>query len=434
MSLSIVDKHQNNSHLHHFVVQTRSFQIEKARNVEMYENLRIHIERQNEKKKQEMEMSEELKRARREKELKHRRDKSTLSEVKEEIIKSQARLEDLKAEKHRLFTEFKKILGEDEIRKTNQRIREAEAQKNLNMTFGPVTSNTANTSNQRPPHQTVPSSHAGPIMPSSSHSNANILPSTLHHLHPIQPMFYSQQHGQAAATSANSPNILSASSSNASREQQSRQEQSALGHHRLNGRIPTPTSYAPTSLNSQGRQQPQIINQRSQQEPPVSIYSNNKAPHQLHPGAPLSLTSMASSVSSAASIIPIPSSGATSYTSDRHRMSYKRSHEQSSISSAGPSINLHPPTTAGGVISGQSGSDRQSSHHQHFLHHSNFKHNLGQHSQQPPAMHQLPPGAFPQLGGHNLEHLQGLPTLYQSYLSQSYQANNPPYMNNMDRK
>lgn len=52
MSLSIVDKHQNNSHLHHFVVQTRSFQIEKARNVEMYENLRIHIERQNEKKKQ----------------------------------------------------------------------------------------------------------------------------------------------------------------------------------------------------------------------------------------------------------------------------------------------------------------------------------------------------------------------------------------------
>lgn len=51
-SLSIIDKQQNNSHLHHFVVQTRSFQIEKARDVDMYENLRNYIKRQNEKKKQ----------------------------------------------------------------------------------------------------------------------------------------------------------------------------------------------------------------------------------------------------------------------------------------------------------------------------------------------------------------------------------------------
>lgn len=334
-----------------------------------------------------MEMSEELKRARREKELKHRRDKSTLSEVKEEISKSQARLEDLKAEKHRLFTEFKKILGEDEIRKNNQRIKEAEALKNLNMmnmTFGPMTSNTSS-SNQRTSHQAPPSSHSGPVMPSSSHSNANLLPSTLHHLQPIQPMFYSQQHGQTVASSANSPNI-----SNASREQ-SRQEQSAINHHRPSGRIPTPTSYASASLSSQGRQQPQI-NQRSQESlTPVSIYSHNKT-LQLHPGAPLSLTSMASSVSSAASITS--SSGAPSYTSDRHRMSYKRSHEQS-----GQSINLHPSTTSGSVISGPSASERQPSHHQHFMHHPNFKHNLGQHSQHPPPMHQLPPGAYAQLGG-----------------------------------
>lgn len=335
----------------------------------------------------EMEMSEELKRARREKELKHRRDKSTLSEVKEEISKSQARLEDLKAEKHRLFTEFKKILGEDEIRKNNQRIKEAEALKNINMmnmTFGPMTSNT---SNQRASHQAPPSSHSGPVMPnSSSHSNANILPSTLHHLQPIQPMFYSQQHGQTVATSANSPNI-----SNSSREQSRQEQEKSAVNHRLSGRIPTPTSYASASMSSQGRQQPQI-NQRSQEsQQPVSIYSNKTL--QLHPGAPLSLTSMASSVSSAASIIS--SSGAPSYINDRHRMSYKRSHEQSS----GQSINLHPSTTSGSVISGPSASERQLSHHPHFMHHPNFKHNLGQHSQQPPPMHQLPPGAFSQLGG-----------------------------------
>lgn len=53
-SLSIVDKinHQHKSHLKHFVVQTRSFQIEKSRNMEMYPRLRIHIQRQNEKRKQ----------------------------------------------------------------------------------------------------------------------------------------------------------------------------------------------------------------------------------------------------------------------------------------------------------------------------------------------------------------------------------------------
>lgn len=51
-SLSIIDKAQKHSHLRHFVVQTRTFQIEKARNVDMYENLSIYIKRQNEKKKQ----------------------------------------------------------------------------------------------------------------------------------------------------------------------------------------------------------------------------------------------------------------------------------------------------------------------------------------------------------------------------------------------
>ncbi|KAH7641996.1 G-protein pathway suppressor, partial [Dermatophagoides farinae] len=162
-SLSIVDKinHQHKSHLKHFVVQTRSFQIEKSRNMEMYPRLRIHIQRQNEKRKQEMEMSEELKRAKREKELKHNLDKRTLDEIKEEITRKERKLADLGSEKHKLFAEFKKVCNEDNSRKNLQRQKEASVM--LNLTFGPSQSG-------GPGSQQLPLSLA--TLPSSSSSAA----------------------------------------------------------------------------------------------------------------------------------------------------------------------------------------------------------------------------------------------------------------------
>ena len=49
---SIIDKDNVYTNFKHFVVDTRSFQIEKARNVEMYDKLRIYIQKQNEKRQQ----------------------------------------------------------------------------------------------------------------------------------------------------------------------------------------------------------------------------------------------------------------------------------------------------------------------------------------------------------------------------------------------
>lgn len=55
-SFSLIDKNQYQIHSKHFVVQTRSFQIEKYRDVEMYPRLRNYIHKQKEKRKQGMEM------------------------------------------------------------------------------------------------------------------------------------------------------------------------------------------------------------------------------------------------------------------------------------------------------------------------------------------------------------------------------------------
>ena len=49
---SIIDKDNVYTNFKHFVVDTRSFQIEKARNVEMYDKLRVYIQKQNEKRQQ----------------------------------------------------------------------------------------------------------------------------------------------------------------------------------------------------------------------------------------------------------------------------------------------------------------------------------------------------------------------------------------------
>lgn len=102
--------------------------------MEMYPVLHAYIEKQNEKFKQEMEMSEELKRAKREKELKHKRDQLTLDEIKDQIAKHQNKLSEYKAGKEKLFSEYKKVLNDDENKKAAQRAKDVAS---LNVTFGP---------------------------------------------------------------------------------------------------------------------------------------------------------------------------------------------------------------------------------------------------------------------------------------------------------
>lgn len=65
----------------------------------------------------EQEQDAEQERHRREQELKRKRDATTLEDIKDQLSKLEARLKELKEEKHELFLQLKKVLNEDEIRK-----------------------------------------------------------------------------------------------------------------------------------------------------------------------------------------------------------------------------------------------------------------------------------------------------------------------------
>lgn len=79
-----------------------------------------------------MEMSEELKRAKREKELKHKQDKMNLSEIKDQLNKGEQTIMEFENKKHRLFADFKKLLNDDDNRKNLQKQKET----NATLTFG----------------------------------------------------------------------------------------------------------------------------------------------------------------------------------------------------------------------------------------------------------------------------------------------------------
>lgn len=81
----------------------------------------------------EQEQDAEQERHRRELELKRKRDALTLEDIKDQVIKLETRVSELKSEKHESFLKLKKVLNEEENRK-KQREKEAELanQKSLN--------------------------------------------------------------------------------------------------------------------------------------------------------------------------------------------------------------------------------------------------------------------------------------------------------------
>lgn len=97
----------------------------------MYQALKRHIMRERERKKQEeQEQDKELERMRLERELKKRKaeeDSLTLEQTKEQVKQLEAKLEQLKGEKHELFSQFKKVLHqEDETRKRSIKEQQSE--------------------------------------------------------------------------------------------------------------------------------------------------------------------------------------------------------------------------------------------------------------------------------------------------------------------
>ena len=257
-------------------------------------------------------MSAELKRAKREKELKHKRDKLTLDEIREEIAQQEKQLEDLKNQKDRLFAEFKKVLTEDEARKNMQRAREA--------AFNHITFSTPNSADLPKPYQSAIVTVANtPVAPSTISS----VPHPTHSLNGQQ--LYYQSHLQQLST----PNKIQ------QQQQQQQQRQTLTGSPNASlqlRRDPTPQSHMSTPPNSNPMllSQPSHLQQQQQQPQPHQtqpLMLSKQTPPSHHPSMPLHL--------GFSGIIPHPQQSSQSFVnqniSDRGRVSItgKRSHEQS---------------------------------------------------------------------------------------------------------
>ncbi|XP_071568682.1 uncharacterized protein [Temnothorax nylanderi] len=87
------------------------------RNEQMWQALKTHIMRERQRKKQEQEADAEEERLRKERERQQKQDVMTLGETREQISNLDNELSQLKAEKHQLFLQLKKVLNEDDRRR-----------------------------------------------------------------------------------------------------------------------------------------------------------------------------------------------------------------------------------------------------------------------------------------------------------------------------
>ncbi|KAL3285818.1 hypothetical protein HHI36_000340 [Cryptolaemus montrouzieri] len=84
---------------------------------QMWKVLKSHILRERARKKQEREAEVEEERLRKEREAREQQDVMTLGETREQISQLEAKLQQLKDEKHQLFLQLKKVLNEDDNRR-----------------------------------------------------------------------------------------------------------------------------------------------------------------------------------------------------------------------------------------------------------------------------------------------------------------------------
>ncbi|XP_054168447.1 uncharacterized protein LOC128965723 [Oppia nitens] len=79
--------------------------------------LKIYIQRQRLKRQLEMQTSMSLEERKREEEARRHKMRMTLDQVREELIKLDQKLSDLRQQKHGLFSQLKKVLHEDVVRR-----------------------------------------------------------------------------------------------------------------------------------------------------------------------------------------------------------------------------------------------------------------------------------------------------------------------------
>ncbi|CAH0550504.1 unnamed protein product [Brassicogethes aeneus] len=87
------------------------------RSEQMWKVLKAHILRERARKRQEREQEVEEERQRKEREAREQQDVMTLGETREQISQLEAKLTQLKEEKHQLFLQLKKVLNEDDNRR-----------------------------------------------------------------------------------------------------------------------------------------------------------------------------------------------------------------------------------------------------------------------------------------------------------------------------
>lgn len=92
---------------------------------QMWKVLKAHILRERARKKQEREQEDEEERLRKEREAREQQNVMTLGETREQLQQLEAKLNQLKEEKHELFLTLKRVLNADDNNRKKQMVKDA---------------------------------------------------------------------------------------------------------------------------------------------------------------------------------------------------------------------------------------------------------------------------------------------------------------------
>lgn len=102
-----------------------------------WEALKVHIMRDRKRKRDEMEADAEEARQRLKREQLKKQHTSSLQDTIAETVQLETRLLELKEEKHEMFMKLKKVLNEDETRRRQQLMKDAQAAQAAQQALGP---------------------------------------------------------------------------------------------------------------------------------------------------------------------------------------------------------------------------------------------------------------------------------------------------------
>lgn len=312
-----------------------------------------------------MEMSEELKRANREKELKHKLDKSSLDGIKKEIAKLEKEKIELEKEKDQIFQKYKDRFKEGDdpkVARSRETTQATPPNQPLNITFGQPIATSSSKQHAPPPTQQQQQQHSAPVPPFYMQPDRQRPPQMLAGMHGLSKAPGNDRNDRPPVSHMQG-NVVPPPHSVASMVPTSL-------HHGLYGQVPPP-QFFDVSTTRPPSFFPNLISNFSLQRlglPPHSapavVGGSGGGGHRINPNArqptpTSSFNSMQQShikpTSSYNKSMPMPphplssmpgASGSQSMGNERerHRL-YKRSHDQvvSSAQPPQPTMSLPPP-------------------------------------------------------------------------------------------